>query len=134
MHKAIEFMKEALKEAQISKAKNNIPIGAIIVHQNQIIARAHNDSFWHAEILCIQNAQKKLGNQLLNTTIFITVEPCPMCMHAIKLARIPHVIFGTENKNEPLPLPEIIGNICENDAKELMQNFFIQKRSKNLDF
>ncbi len=133
------MMQQALKEAKKGEKKNTVPIGAIIELNGKIIARAHNDPFWHAEILCIKKAQEKirrnskLNNEtncslLKNASIYITVEPCAMCLHAIKLARIGKIFFGAYNKNEPLPAPEIIGGIQEDEAKKIMQEFFKEKR------
>ena len=129
-----KFMSAALNEAKKAESKDQIPIGAVIEFNGKIIARAHNGAFWHAEILCLQKAEKKLGkfnNEKLTNicaTMYVTVEPCTMCMHAIKLARISKVIFGAYNKNEPLPEPEIIGGVQEIACKKLMQQFFKQKR------
>lgn len=117
-------MKFAIKEAKKASRKNFIPIGCIIIKNNKIIAKAHNQEFWHAEILCIQKAQKKIGKYLLECKIFITVQPCPMCLHAIKLSRIKHVLFGCDNSNEPLPNIEITKNIQNEECKKIIKNFF----------
>jgi len=124
---SLKYMKEALKEAQKAQAKDCVPIGAIIEMNGKIIARAHNGRFWHAEILAIKKGEKKFG-KLVDATIYITVEPCKMCMHAIKLARISAVIFAAENKNEPLAEPDIIEGLCQEEASALMKEFFKKKR------
>lgn len=121
-------MQIALQEAEIANKKGYIPIGAALVFQNEIIATAHNEEFWHAEILCIQKAQSIIGKYLENTTMFITIEPCKMCMHALRLARVRTVVFGAANQNEPLPPIETVSCICENEAKKLMQEFFEKRR------
>lgn len=95
------YMKAALDEALLAYEKQEVPIGAVIVLDDQIIARAHNlresshDPTSHAEILAIQNAAKAVGNwRLLDTTIYVTLEPCVMCLGAIILARIPRLVFA----------------------------------------
>lgn len=135
-----QMMNEALIEAKKAMQKNNVPIGAIILKDNEIIARAHNNKFWHAEILCIQKAQKKMitlgkelsATQLMGTTIFVTIEPCPMCIHAIKLARINLIVFGATNTRECLPEVEIVEGVKESEAKTLMKEFFVKKRTENM--
>jgi len=97
-----KFMKEALKEAQKAYNKEEIPVGAVIVKDGKIIARAHNlreskhSSIAHAEILAIEKANKKLGAwRLENTEMYITLEPCMMCMGAIINSRIKKIYVGT---------------------------------------
>ena len=97
-----KFMKEALKEAQKAYDKNEIPVGAVIVKDNKIIARAHNikeeknDTTKHAEILAIQKASKKLESwRLLNCEMYVTLEPCSMCAGALIQARLKKVNIGT---------------------------------------
>lgn len=123
-------MKLAIQEAKIAAMKNCVPVGAVLISENEFVAKAHNGEFWHAEILCIQKAQKSLGIKLTKATLFVTIEPCTMCMHAIKLSRIKTVVFGADNKNEPLPSPEVIGGICEDEAKLIMKEFFCVKRQE----
>ncbi|MFR5683457.1 MAG: tRNA adenosine(34) deaminase TadA [Clostridia bacterium] len=96
------FMKEALKEAKKAYEKEEIPVGAVIVKDNKIIARAHNlkelkkDTTNHAEILAIQKASKKLNAWRLNDCdMYVTLEPCPMCMGALIQARIRKLYIGT---------------------------------------
>lgn len=94
-------MAAALKEAEKAAKKGEVPVGAVIVHEGKVIARGHNkrelanDPAAHAEFLAIQAAAKKLGRwRLSGTTLFVTLEPCLMCMGAIILARIPRLVFG----------------------------------------
>ena len=94
-------MGKAIAEARKAENKSEVPIGCIIVRDGSIIAKAHNlreskqDPAGHAELLAIRKAAKKLGNwRLLNTALYVTLEPCIMCMGAIILARIPLVVFG----------------------------------------
>ena len=95
------FMKEALKEAKKAALKGEVPIGAVIVKENKIIARGHNlrettaDPLAHAEIIAIKKASRKLRSwRILNSTIYVTLEPCIMCMGALIQARVPRLVFG----------------------------------------
>ena len=97
-----KFMKEALKEAQKAYDKLEIPVGAVIVKNGKIISRAHNlketkqTAIAHAEILAIQKANKKLNNwRLADCDIYVTLEPCDMCMGAILSSRIKNIYIGT---------------------------------------
>lgn len=103
-----KWMKEALKEAEKAYKKEEIPVGAVIVKNNKIIARAHNlkelkkTAIAHAEILAIQKANKKLQNwRLIDCDMYVTLEPCMMCMGAIISSRIKNIYIGTlDPKNE----------------------------------
>ena len=148
--KHIEMMKVALTEAQRARKKGEVPIGAVLVsHNHQVLAAAHNrtitlnDPTAHAEILALRSAAAKIGNyRLLNTSLYVTVEPCPMCMGAAIHARVSRVIFGTRDSkwgaagslynfaedqrfNHQL---EVIEGVCKSDCKSLVQEFFRQKR------
>ena len=99
------YMKQALKEAEKALAKNEVPVGAIIVKDGKIIARAHNqkeeknDTTCHAEILAIQKASKKLNSwRLTNCEMYVTLEPCSMCAGALIQSRISKVYIGTMDK------------------------------------
>lgn len=94
-------MAYALKEAAKAEKKGEVPIGAVIVHEGRVVARGHNkrelanDPVGHAELLAIRAASKKLGRwRLSGTTLYVTLEPCLMCMGAIILARITRLVFG----------------------------------------
>jgi tRNA(adenine34) deaminase len=96
-----KYMYAALKEAGRATIKNEVPVGAVAVLNGKIIARAHNlresknDPTAHAEILCLRRAAKKLKSwRLNNVTLYVTLEPCVMCMSAILQARIPHLVYG----------------------------------------
>lgn len=98
------YMKTAIEEANIAGAKGEVPIGAVIVHDGQIIARAHNlrettrNAVTHAELMAIQDACEVLDNwRLENTTLYVTLEPCPMCAGAILQSRIPRVVYGARD-------------------------------------
>ena len=143
-------MEEALKEACKAFEKGEVPIGAIIVKDNGIIARAHNltetlqDPTAHAEIIAIREASKGLKKwRLKDTTLYVTIEPCPMCAGAILQARISNVVFGANEEksgavNSVLDIldnpklnhrPLIFSGVLEGECKELMQTFFKRARS-----
>jgi tRNA(adenine34) deaminase len=95
------FMRLALREAEAAAAEDEVPIGAVIVHQGRVIASAHNqreqlrDPTAHAEMIAITQAAGVLGDwRLEGCTLYVTLEPCPMCAGAIVLARVPRVVFG----------------------------------------
>lgn len=101
MRRKNTFMLEAIKEALLAKEKGEIPVGCVIVHNNQIIARSHNlressqVSLYHAEILAIKEACEKLNSwRLTNCDLYVTLEPCPMCAGAIVNSRIRRLYFG----------------------------------------
>ena len=98
------YMRAALEEAVKSAGMGEVPIGAVLVHENKIIARSHNhretwqDPTAHAEMIVIREAAKALGGwRLIDTTLFVTLEPCAMCLGAILLARIPRLVFGARD-------------------------------------
>lgn len=147
------FMKEAMKEAQKAEEKKEVPIGAIIVQNNIIIARAHNlreieqRSIAHAELLAIDEACKKLGSwRLQDATLYVTLEPCPMCAGAIILSRVNRVVYGASDpkggyagtlynllQDERLNhQAEITKGILEEECSSLLTNFFrnIRKERK----
>ncbi|HFI0293226.1 TPA: tRNA adenosine(34) deaminase TadA [Streptococcus suis] len=143
------FMQAALEEAKKSLAKDEIPIGCVIVQDGVIIGRGHNareeqqQAILHAEIMAIQEANQSVGNwRLLDTTLFVTIEPCVMCSGAIGLARIPHVVYGAPNQkfgaagslysiltDERLNhRVEVETGVLEDDCAQIMQDFFRQRR------
>jgi len=149
--KHIAFMKLALQEAKKATKKEEVPIGAALVAENDdLLAAAYNqtitlnDPTAHAEILVLREAAHKIGNyRLLNTTLYVTVEPCPMCMGAIIHSRVAQVIFGTRDPKWGAAgslynfaqdqrfnhRPEIIEGICAGECKKLLQDFFSSKRT-----
>lgn len=145
------FMREALREAQKSLVKEEIPIGCVIVKDGQIIGRGHNareelhQAIMHAEIMAINEANQTEGNwRLLDCTLFVTIEPCVMCSGAIGLARIPQVIYGAPNQkfggagslydiltDERLNhRVEVETGILQEECAEIMQEFFRKRRKK----
>jgi len=147
--KDISLMKEALKEAEIAYSRQEVPVGAVIVYQNKIIARAHNqkeelqDPTAHAEILAIQQAAKYLGSwHLEDIDLYVTLEPCPMCAFAMLQARINKLIFGTSDPkagaagsiinivqdkrfNHQI---EVVSGILEKECGLILQKFFQERR------
>ena len=145
-----KFMQIALKEAQKALDKDEVPIGAVIVINGKVFAKAYNTrnssgiATHHAEILAIEKACKKLKDwRLENAEIYVTLEPCPMCAGAIANARIKKLIFGAfdqsgANKNLLNEIlsdtrlnhkTEIIGGVLEEKCKQLLTNFFKAKRN-----
>lgn len=144
------FMAAAIAEAKKAELIDEVPIGCVIVKDNNIIARAHNlretlqQSTAHAEILAIEDACKKIGSwRLEDCTLYVTLEPCPMCAGAILQSRISEVVYGAKDpKGGSIEscikmyehkgfnhYPKYIGGICEMECAELLKNFFKQKRA-----
>jgi len=136
-----KFMKEALKEAQKAYGKLEIPVGAVIVKEGKIVARAHNlketkqSAIAHAEILAIQKANKKLNNwRLLDCDMYITLEPCQMCMGAIMSSRIKNIYIGTldPKKQEQIDVEEykekygvnVVVGIMQEESEYILKEFF----------
>jgi tRNA(adenine34) deaminase len=147
------YMSIALSEAQKAHAIDEVPVGAVLVSDSgRIIAADHNrtirlsDPTAHAEIRILRQAAKKLSNyRLLNTTCYVTIEPCIMCMGALIHARIARIVFGaTDPKwgaagslyhfaedNRLNHRPAVIGGVCRNECRALIQDFFLEKRHIN---
>lgn len=142
-----DYMREALHQAELAMLMGEVPVGAVIVYDGKIIARAHNrceienDATQHAEILAIRHAAKVLGNfRLENCTLYVTLEPCPMCTGAIALSRISRVIYGCSDivagamggKIDLLPSlthqPEVFGGLMADECALLLKTFFSEKR------
>ncbi|MBU8891326.1 MAG: nucleoside deaminase [Bacteroidales bacterium] len=138
------FMKEALKEANKAFDKNEVPIGAVIVNNNQIIARAHNltetlnDVTAHAEMQAFTAATNFLGGKYLNDCLlYVTLEPCVMCGGASYWTQISQIIYGASDKkrgyntiNQHIlhPKTQILSGVLKNDCSNLLIDFFKQKR------
>ena len=137
-------MKEAMSEAKISFDENCVPVGAIIVLNDKIVARGRNknDSFlMHAEIECIRSAEKNLSTKYLDgCEIFVTMNPCSMCFYAIFLSKIRRVFFGSFSDNDFESddffknKVESYGGFLEKESLKLLKTFFLSKRKKNVDF
>lgn len=140
------FMKKALQEAETAYEKDEIPVGAVVVIDNKIIARGHNltetltDVTAHAEMQAITAASNYLGGKYLhNCTLYVTLEPCQMCAGALYWSQISKIVFGARDKERGCinlktklhPKTTIIGGIMEETASELLKRFFIEKRNLN---
>ena len=138
-------MKEAIKEAIKAYEMKEMPVGAVVVYNGEIIGKGYNkkefahDSTMHAEIIAIKEACKSINDWRLNEcTIYVTMEPCPMCIGAIKEARIKDVICGIKN-DKFNKLNEIIEKeleinieigVCEDEIKNILKKFFISIRNR----
>ncbi|WP_026764721.1 MULTISPECIES: nucleoside deaminase [Sediminibacterium] len=140
------FMQQALKEAQLAFDADEVPVGAVVVMNNQIIARAHNqvellnDSTAHAEILALTSAYSSLGAKYLpEATLYVTVEPCLMCCGAIYWGKLGRIVYGASDEKNGYkhltkeqwpfhPKTELISGILEADCAFLMRSFFRAKR------
>ncbi len=146
----IKFMKAALKEAEKAEKIAEIPVGAVIVKDGKIIARAYNkretkkNALFHAEVLAIDKACKKLGGwRLFGCDMYVTLEPCPMCAGAIIQSRIDNVYFGAYDKkagafgsicdlSQVLPHRiNYIGGIMAKESEETVKRFFKNLRRKD---
>ncbi len=140
------FMQQALKEAQLAFDADEVPVGAVVVMNNQIIARAHNqvellnDSTAHAEILALTSAYSSLGAKYLpEATLYVTVEPCLMCCGAIYWGKLGRIVYGASDEKNGYkhltkeqwpfhPKTELISGVLEADCAFLMRSFFRAKR------
>ena len=145
VHSDIHFMKQAILEANKASEKGEIPVGAVVVCENQIIARAHNqtqllnDVTAHAEMLAITAAADHLGNKYLHDcTLYVTLEPCPMCAGAAGWAQFEKIVYGAnDDKNGFMiygkrmlhPKTKVEFGISHQECAELMTSFFEKKRS-----
>lgn len=137
------FMKKALQEAEIAFEKDEIPVGAVIVVNNTVIARTHNltellhDVTAHAEMQAITSAANFLGGKYLKgCTLYVTLEPCQMCAGALYWSQISKIVFGATDVKRGYktlgtqihPKTEVVSGILEKECAELMINFFQKKR------
>ena len=150
----IYFMQQALKCAKTAQEKDEVPIGAVVVKDNKIISRGYNksitlkDSTAHAEIVAIRKACKKLNNYRLNDcSVYVTIEPCSMCMGALILARIKNLYFGAKDIKagacesildiSKLKLNHkinIYSGLLEQDCATIIKEFFKNKRKNAKHF
>ena len=138
------FMKEALKEAQKAFEKDEVPVGCVIVCDNQIVARAHNftqalnDVTAHAEMQAFTSASSFLGSKYLSKcTLYVTLEPCVMCAGAAYWTRIGKIIFGAMDSKRGFltmkdkiihPKTEVLGGIMDKECSKLLKDFFLKRR------
>lgn len=138
------FMKKALQEAEVAYDKGEIPVGAVIVINNQIIARSHNltellnDVTAHAEMQAITAAANFLGGKYLhNCTLYVTLEPCQMCAGALYWSQISKLVYGASDEQRGFkkmgtqlhPKTEIVGGVLADEASHLLKRYFIEKRN-----
>lgn len=144
VHSDEHFMKEALKEAQKAFDEDEVPVGAVIVCENKIIARAHNmserlnDVTAHAEMLAFTSATDFLGGKYLNEcTLYVTLEPCVMCAGASYWTQLKKVVYGASDEKRGFskhsenllhPKTEVISGPLANESSELLTQFFAKKR------
>lgn len=137
------FMKKALQEAQDAFNKDEIPVGAVIVTDNRIIAKTHNltellhDVTAHAEMQAITSAANFLGSKYLtNCTLYVTLEPCQMCAGALYWSQIPKLVFGASDSQRGYrvmgtklhPKTTVISGVLEEECGTLVKKFFAKKR------
>jgi tRNA(adenine34) deaminase len=147
-----QFMRVAIDQAKVAEENGDVPIGAVIIHKNQIIAKAYNqreqlkDPTAHAEIIALTQAAAALENWHLNgCTMYVTLEPCPMCAGALVLSRMDRLVYGCddpktgavkslynivtdERLNHRL---EVVSGVLADECSELLQQFFQKRREKN---
>ncbi len=145
-------MRMAIDQAYIAEEHGDVPIGAVIVYNNRVIARAHNqrqllnDPTAHAEMIALTQASEVVGNwRLHGCTIYVTLEPCPMCAGALVLARLDRLVFGTDDPkagacgslynivqdgrlNHRL---EVVSGVLQEDCRFQLQAFFQRRRAEN---
>jgi tRNA(adenine34) deaminase len=148
----LRYMRMALGQAEIAEANGDVPIGVVIVYENRVVARAYNqrqqlnDPTAHAEIIALTQAAEAVGNwRLEGCTIYVTLEPCPMCAGALVLARIDRLVFGTDdpkagacgslyNIAQDVRLNhrvEITSGVLMEECKSQLQTFFQRRRQEN---
>jgi len=140
------FMKKALQEAEVAFEKGEIPVGAVIVVEDRIIARTHNltellnDVTAHAEMQAITAAANFLGGKYLTKcTLYVTLEPCQMCAGALYWSQIAKIVYGASDEQRGFmtmgtklhPKTKVVGGVLADEASELMKRFFIEKRNLN---
>ena len=144
-------MEQALELARHAGEKGEVPVGALLVRDDVLIAEAHNlretrgSPIAHAEMLAIQAASEKIGNwRFIDTTLYVTLEPCPMCAGAIVLARIPKVVYATTDPKSGAAgtlynilqdarlnhQVELVSGVLAEESSALLKSFFQQRRHK----
>lgn len=144
-----QFMQQALLEAKKAAERDEVPVGAVIVMHNRIIARGHNqvemlnDVTAHAEIIALSAATQALGGKYLpEATLYVSLEPCLMCAGALYWSKISRIVYGASDEkngyqhtcahNPFHPKTKLVSGILANEAAQLMKDFFKQKREQKL--
>ena len=137
------FMKKALAEAEAALEKGEVPVGAVVVHNNVVIARSHNltemlqDVTAHAEMQAITSAANYIGSKYLtDCTLYVTLEPCQMCAGALYWSQVSKVVFGASDSNrgfiakgtELHPKTTVVSGVLEEECSAIVKTFFKQKR------
>ena len=139
-----KFMQEALREARAAAAAGEIPIGAVVVWKGRIIGRGHNqterlrDTTAHAEMIAVTAATEAMGGKYLtDCTLYVTVEPCPMCAGALAWAQVGRIVYGAPDQRRGFslfspsllhPRTTVTGGVLQEECTELMLEFFKDKR------
>lgn len=147
------FMQQALIEAKKSFDEGEVPVGAVLVFQEKIIARGRNltetlqKATAHAEILCLEAGSLVLSNwRLLETTLYVTLEPCSMCFGALLLSRVKRVVYGAKDHRHgalgswvdlselkhPTHHLEVVGGVCAEESEQLLKTFFKVVRQRKI--
>ena len=148
------WMKVALEEAQLAADKGEVPVGAVVIHEGALIAKSHNlrelnkDPLAHAELLAIADAARLLGRwRLIECTLYVTLEPCPMCAGAIVNSRLDRIVYGASDpragacgtifnivEDERLNhRPEVVRGILQEPCSQILSKFFKDLRAKRKD-
>lgn len=138
------FMRKALAEAEQAEREGEVPVGAIVVCRGRVLARTHNltetlhDVTAHAEMQAITAAANALGGKYLTgCTLYVTVEPCPMCAGALGWSQISRIVYGAPDDKRGYhliapsalhPKTEVVAGVLEEDCREMMRRFFAKKR------
>ncbi len=138
------FMRKALAEAEQAEREGEVPVGAIVVCRSRVLARTHNltetlhDVTAHAEMQAITAAANALGGKYLTgCTLYVTVEPCPMCAGALGWSQISRIVYGAPDDKRGYhliapaalhPKTEVVAGVLEEDCREMMRRFFAKKR------
>lgn len=145
-----QWMNLALEQARLAAQQGEIPVGAVLVHEGQLICAAHNqreashDPTAHAELLCLREGARLLGDwRLRQCTLYVTLEPCPMCAGAMVMSQLGRCVYGAADERQgccgsvyDLPGDPALhgvttwqGGVMEADCRQLLQDFFLQRRN-----
>ena len=132
-----EFMREAMEQARLAESLGEVPIGALVVLDGEILARGFNrtildhDPTGHAEVVALRAAGLRIGNhRMVGASLFVTVEPCTMCAGAIVQARLARVVFGCNDPKAGAPnhRAEVVGGVLGEESATMLRNFFQLRR------